>query len=73
MIGVAGHQLLGFGAKGQVCEEDVAFLVEESAREGEVDSWALLSGVCFSFEAIGRPLKRRERLGRKKSYLILRL
>ena len=38
MIGVAGDELLGLGAKGQVGEEDVAFLVEESAREGEVDS-----------------------------------
>ena len=37
MVGVAGYELLGFGAKGQVGEEDVAFLVEESTREGEVD------------------------------------
>ena len=36
-VGVAGDELLGFGAEGQVREEDVAFLVEEGAREGEVD------------------------------------
>ena len=38
MIGVAGDELLGFGAEGQVGEEDVAFPVEEGAREGEIDS-----------------------------------
>ena len=37
-IGMAGYKLLSFRAKSQVCEEDVAFLVEESTREGEVDS-----------------------------------
>ena len=37
VVGVAGDELLGFGAKGQVGEEDVAFLAEEGAREGEID------------------------------------
>lgn len=36
-VGVAGYELLGFGAQGQVREEDVAFPLEKSAREGEVD------------------------------------
>ena len=38
VVGVAGHELLRFGAKGQVGEEDVASFGEEGTREGEVDS-----------------------------------
>ena len=56
-IGVAGHELLGFGAKGQVREEDVAFLVEESAREGEVDSWAVCQNCRKQLEAMEAPVQ----------------
>lgn len=37
-VGMTGHELLSFGAKGQVGEEDVALFGEESTREGEVDA-----------------------------------
>ena len=33
-----GYELLGFRAKGQIGEEDVAFFSQESAGEAEVDS-----------------------------------
>lgn len=36
-VGMTGHQLLSFGAEGQVGDEDVALFGEESTREGEVD------------------------------------
>jgi len=35
---VVGDELFGFGAEGQVCEEDVAAVGEEEFGEGEVDS-----------------------------------
>ena len=67
MVGVAGHELLGFGAKGQVGEEDVAFLAEESAREGEVDPWALFVRIVLKSE-LEAPWA-----GRERAYLIPRL
>ena len=36
-----GYKFLSFGAKSQICEEDVAVFSEESTGEGEVDPWAL--------------------------------
>lgn len=38
-IGVVGDQLLSFGAKLQVGEDDVAALTQESSSECEVDAW----------------------------------
>ena len=32
------HELLGFGAEGEVREEDIATFGEQSAGEGEIDS-----------------------------------
>lgn len=51
-IGVAGDELLGFGAEGQVREEDVTFLVEEGARKGEVDPWVCLLSTLFLFSFV---------------------
>lgn len=38
IIGVIGYKLLSFGAKSQVCEDDVAMLGKESTGKGEIDS-----------------------------------
>lgn len=37
IVGMTGHELLSFGAKGQIREENVTLFGEESTREGEVD------------------------------------
>lgn len=34
--GVGGYEVLGFGAEGEVCEEDVAAFGEEEGGEGVV-------------------------------------
>lgn len=38
-IGVVGDQLLGFRAKLQIGEDDIAAFTQESSSEGEIDAW----------------------------------
>ena len=37
IVGMIGNEILGFRAKGQVGEEDVALFAQEGAGEAEID------------------------------------
>lgn len=49
---------MGFGAKGEIGEDDIAFFGEQESREGEIDTWmeeecVLMSGEVCSGKDFG--------------------